>query len=252
MLPRIFFLLLLSGVHQLAASSQVNEYRLCFPSVKRSLEVDELSTFQAVTSQYLFMKHLKSPKTIAVKQEWMPHNVVQANAADSSTWFVIEDDLAISTPFLPDICWTVTLQTIVGDSESLPLILMNEDRDPIYIVLLRIYMPSDVFVPPFDKTKTSVITNTKEEDGTLITMTTHETIFWKRSWTWLWILAATLTIGSFTIVAIWFVYFRPSPLRYLRKNESQDGTTDPREWLDHGQPDEELNEESSCSSFHTS
>ena len=252
MLPRIIFLLLLSGVHQLATSSQVNEYRLCFPSVKRSLEVGELSTFQEVTNQYLVMKHLKVPKTIAVKQEWMPHDVVLANAAESSTWFVIEDDMAISTPCLPDICWTVTLQTTVGDNESLPLIFMNEDRDPIYIVLLRIYIPSDFFVPPFEKTKTSIITTTEEEGGTLITMTTHETIFWKRSWTWLWILAGSLTIGSLAIVAIWFVYFRSSPLRYLRKNESQDGTTDPREWLDQGEPEEELNEESSCSSFHTS
>lgn len=238
-----------------AARFHANITHLCFPTVTRSLVDDELNTFEKLTNHHLRSEDMLSPQSLLISQEWQPHGLVNTNVDGSNYWFVIEDAMSVSTPFRPDTCWTVKLLVTVRDDETLPLILKNDEANVAYIGLLRLGMPSELFVqssdPPNQSTTTTVTTSDRE-DGTTTTTTTT-TVVTERNWMWLLILAAVLAVGSLAILAVWFIYLRTPPMRYLRKNESEDGTTDPRESLDHGDPDEEMVlDDSSCSSFCTS
>lgn len=236
---------------------QVHTYNLCFPTMTRHLKDDELFTFEKLTNHYLHSEDVPSPSAFFVAQAFAPHRTVKTNIARGSNWYVIKDDAARWTPFRSDACMTVTVELGAHDAEQLPKIWLDPHGNNGYMSLLRLGMAQDLLIPSDDGPSSTITTTTSERgDDITTTTTTTTTTVMSRNGTWIWTIATVLIAGSVTMVTVWHIYLRPSPMRYLRKNESEDGTTDPH-WPDHGEPDDELDEEeccgeSSCISFCTS
>lgn len=256
-LSTITFLFLVA--FEKALGSNISVHNLCFPTATRSLTNAELDTFEGLTDHYLVSQDLDSSKSVATEQRWVPFQTINASiASDPATWFVIDDAMANATPFCADVCWTVSLQiSAVYAKDDFASAWIDSQRTIYYMSLLRTSMPSDLFVPasPLLSPEGNKIISTtmvygEDTTTTTTTTTTVTTTVAPQKWIWLWTTAGVLTVGCFTICAVYYIYLRPSPLRYIRKNESQDGTTN-RGWPDHGEPDIEI-EDSSCSSFCTS
>lgn len=254
--PLAALLLVVAAFRQtLVASSPVNVNNLCFPSVTRNLTVEELFNFEQLTNHFLTSEDMDGASSFVMAQVWIPFQTINVTVTSNpSKWFVIDDAMASTSPFRVDKCWTVSLEVSAKDTGALPSIWMSPESAAGYVVLLRLGMDPDFFVPPipgFAEGGKVVITTTTQHGDEITKTTTTTTVLKKRKWTWLWTTAAALTLGSLTILMVYVVYLRPSPLRYLRKNDSQDGTAN-KGWPDHGESNVELEDESSCFSFCTS
>lgn len=249
----------------------VNTFHLCFPTMTRHLAEDELYMFEKLTDHYLRTEGVSDPDTYLMSQSFVPYGPIKRSESSSSdgTWYTIEDTAAGATSFRDDACMTVTIQVSCahdGDpADALSRIWSNETGDAVYVNLLRLGMIPDLWIPLQDSppSATTITTTTTSETDDQITTTTTTTTTTTRTataaslndGTWVWTIAIVLLVGSLTVVAIWYIYLRPSPLRYIRKNESRDGTTDPNNWPDHGSDSEmesAADAESSRISFCTS
>ena len=240
---------------------QTNVLSLCFPTATRLLKDDELYTFEELTNHFIRVsfqdesENESVDETFVMAQNWarQPSSMV-SKAIQNETWLTVDDDVAAWTPFREDACWTVKLQMYVDDAAKLQAILTASESDAIYMGILRLGLSDEFFVAsaiPSGKATTTTITQSGNGDSTTTTTTTT-TVTFARDWIWLWIVASVLTVGSLTILAIWNIYLRPSPFRYLRKNDSQDGTTD-QQMPDQEEPLElEFDTSSSCLSYCTS
>eukprot|EP00977_Amphora_coffeiformis_P004666 scaffold1001_cov169-Amphora_coffeaeformis.AAC.13 len=251
----VFSLLLLQA--SFITGLAVNAFHLCFPTMTRHLALDELYTFEKLTNHYLRSEDVSSPSAYFMAQAFVPYHEVKVNAA-TGTWYTIQDTAATSTPFRHDACMTVTLEISAHDMETLSHIWLDPQSNAVYTSLLRLGMAADLWIPS-DSLSTTIVTTTSEtgDDQVMTTTTTTTTTVASRNGTWIWTIAAVLLVGSLVIVVVWHIYLRPSPLRYIRKNESQDGTTDQNNhWPDHGGGAESAanddDVESSCISFCTS